>query len=290
MSGTPVQTKHDVQAILNAAGLRPDKRFGQNFLIDGNLMRKLVASAGIAAHDSVLEVGGGTGGLSDVLAAAAHHLLVVEIDHRLVPLLRERFRDAAHVTVLETDVLDRKHAIAPAVAAALAAAAPVSGGAYKLVANLPYSVATPLLMNLLTAVPRIDRFCFTIQKEVADRITARPHTKDYGPLAIAVQTTCAIQRLAKLPPQAFWPAPKVESTMLRLDRKAHPFEAGDALTRFIELLHAAFAHRRKTLRYNLGKHLDESSIAAAGEVVDLSERAEALDLETWIALGQTLGR
>ena len=156
----------------------------------------------------------------------------------------------------------------------------------KLVANLPYHVATPLIMNLLTARPRIERMCFTIQKEVADRLTAEAGSRDFGPLAIAVQTTCTITKLAKIPPQAFWPAPKVASSMLRLDRKPHPFETGDRLRRFLELIHAAFAHRRKTLRYNLSRYLDGAELAKTLESIDGNARAEHIDLEQWIELGR----
>ncbi len=248
MAKTPVQSKKDVQAILNSAGLKPDKHFGQNFLIDGNLMRKLVEGAEIGDSDTVLEVGGGTGGLSDQLADVARRLVIVEIDHDLAPLLVDRFAERDHVTVLETDVLSKKSEIAPVVLQALKDNPPESGK-YLLVANLPYNVATPLLMNLLTADPQVERFCFTIQNEVGDRLLANAGCKEFGPLAIVVQTTCEITKQAKLPASAFWPAPKIESAMIRMDRKSHPFEQGDALPAFIALVRAAFAHRRKTLRF-----------------------------------------
>jgi len=300
MPPTPVQSKRDVEALLSAAGLRPDKHLGQHFLIDGNLMRKLVASAEIAPGDCVLEVGGGTGGLTDLLADAATRVVVVEIDHDLAPLLQARFADRAHVTVLHTDVLANKSTVAPVVLDAVAQAAglvdrshPMGGDGVLparilLVANLPYHVATPLIMNLLTATPRVERMCFTIQHEVADRLFAHAGSREFGPLAIAVQTTCTPQRIAKIPAQAFWPAPKVESGMVRLDRKAHAFEAGDRLARFLELVRAAFAHRRKTLRYNLSRHLDEAALARALALVDGSERAERIELAAWIGLGEGL--
>ncbi len=288
MALVPVQTKRDVQAILHAAGMRPEKRFGQNFLIDGNLMRKLVERAEIAPSDVVLEVGGGTGGLSDLLAAAAGRLVIVEIDRGLAPLLAERFTSQPHVTVLNQDVLTNKHTIAPQVLSALRDAAPADAARRMLVANLPYNVATPLIMNLLTAESSVARMCFTIQKEVADRLVATAGSKAFGPLAIAVQTTCTVERVAKLPAHAFWPAPKIESAMLRLDRKPHPFESGDRLARFLDLVHAAFAHRRKTLRYNLARRLDEPALGEALTIVDGGQRAEVIPLEDWLRLGETL--
>jgi 16S rRNA (adenine1518-N6/adenine1519-N6)-dimethyltransferase len=157
-----------------------------------------------------------------------------------------------------------------------------------LVANLPYHVATPLIMNLLTATPRVQRMCFTIQHEVADRIFAQSGSREFGPLAIAVQTTCTLRRLARIPPQAFWPPPKVESSMVRLDRRRHPFEQGDKLERFIKLLRTAFAHRRKTLRYNLTRYLDEEAVTKSLAHIDGSERAERIDLADWTAMGEQL--
>lgn len=295
---TPIQTKRDVESMLTAAGLRPDKHLGQHFLIDGNLMRKLVASAEIAPGDVVFEVGGGTGGLTDLLAEAATHVVVVEVDHDLAPLLRARFADRPHVHVLHADVLANKSTVAPGVLQALSDAQDVSKAAGSiepravprilLVANLPYHVATPLLMNLFTATPRVERFVFTIQQEVADRLDAPCGSRDYGPLAIAVQTTCRFTRFAKLPPQAFWPPPNVASAMIRLDRQPHPFEQGEDLDRFIKLLRAAFAHRRKTVRYNLARHLAEPALNKALELIDGDERAERIELEDWVRLGREI--
>jgi 16S rRNA (adenine1518-N6/adenine1519-N6)-dimethyltransferase len=286
MGTAPVQSKRDIEAILAGAGLRPDKHLGQHFLIDGNLMRKLVASAELAPGDTVLEVGGGTGGLTDLLAPQATRLVAVEIDHDLGPLLAGRYADQPHVTVLHMDVLENKSTIAPAVLDALAKPT----GRCLLVANLPYHVATPLMMNLLTAAPQMQRMCFTIQQEVADRLLAQAGCRDFGPLAIAVQTTCDIRRIAQLPPQAFWPPPQVASSMIRLDRKPHPFEQGDRLSRFLELVRAAFAHRRKTVRYNLARHLNEAELSEALRKVDGAERAERIELTDWISLGDRILR
>lgn len=282
-----VQTKREVEATLAAGGLRPDRRLGQHFLIDGNLMRKLADSAEIDPGDTVLEVGGGTGGLTDLLHPRAGRVIVVEVSRSLAPILTDRFANAPNVHILHCDVLAGKHHVAPQVIDALVAAAPASGR-YLLVANLPYHVATPLIMNLLVAEPRIDRFCFTIQKEVADRLTAKAPSRDFGPLAIACQTVCSLHKIATIPPSAFWPAPKVSSAMLRMDRRSHAFEQAGHLQQFIDLLHAAFAHRRKTLRYNLARFLVDDDLARAAANVDLSLRAEEVPLEHWIELGKLL--
>lgn len=282
-----VQTKREVEATLAAAGLRPDRRLGQHFLIDGNLMRKLAEHAEIDPGDTVLEVGGGTGGLTDILQSRAGRVIVVEVSRSLAPILTDRYADASNVQVLHCDVLAGKHHLASQVISALVAAAPPSGR-YLLVANLPYHVATPLIMNLLATEPRIDRFCFTIQKEVADRLTAQAPSREFGPLAIACQTVCSVQKIATIPPPAFWPAPKVSSSMMRMDRRRHAFEAPGCLQGFIDLLHAAFAHRRKTLRYNLSRFLADELLAAAAAEADLSQRAEQIPLDDWIILGKLL--
>lgn len=285
MHGEHVQTKHEIQAILESLDLRPMKRFGQNFLIDGNLMRKLVDAGDVTDRDFVLEVGGGTGGLSDLLAVRAGRLVIVEVVAQLAEFLTDRFADRDNVTVISDDVLANKSHLSPKLIEALAAA-PTDGGRWMLVANLPYQVATPLIMNLLTCGSRFERFCFSIQQEMADRLLSPVGVKDYGPVSIAVQTVCEIKRVARLPAEAFWPAPKICSAIVRMDRKAHPFEHGDALARYIELLHAAFSHRRKTLRYNLSRLLDESVLASAS--LDLSMRAQQVDVQSWIKFGQTV--
>jgi 16S rRNA (adenine1518-N6/adenine1519-N6)-dimethyltransferase len=288
MNTSHVQTKREIQTLLAAAGRRPNKRYGQHFLIDGNLMRKLVDEAQISPGDTVLEVGGGTGGLTDLLAQVARHVVVVEVDGALASVLADRFAGCEQVTLLECDALTGKHTIAPAVLEALKRHAPPAGGEYLLVANLPYSIASPLIVNLLVAEPRVERLCFTVQKEVAQRLMARAGSKDFGPLSIAAQTVCAVRRVAWLPASAFWPAPQVESAMLRLDRQEHPFEQGEALRRFFDLVHAGFAHRRKTLRFNLQRHLTDKALAQAAEIVDLAQRAEAVELGAWIELGRRL--
>ncbi len=279
-----VQTKHEIESILQAAGLRPRRRLGQHFLIDGNLMRKLVNSAAIDRSDTVLEVGGGTGSLSEQIAPHAGHLVVVEIDKRLAPILEERLADYSNVAVLHTDVLDNKSTIEAGVLDHLRSHPP-DGGRYKLVANLPYNVATPLLMNLLFAEPRLDTMCFTIQKEVADRLTAQAGTADFGAVSIAIQTVCRTERIAPVPTTAFWPPPKVESAMIRLTRKPHAFEQARRLRAFFDLVKLAFAHRRKTLRYNFSRSLSDDQLTRAARIVDLGRRAESVPLDEWIQLG-----
>ena len=277
------QTLTQIREILDSAGLRPEKRLGQNFLIDGNLMLKLVQAADIAAADTVLEVGGGTGSLTDLLADRASHVVVVEMGATLARMLTNRYANQPNITVVEADVLSNKHTIAPQVLDELAARPPTEGQ-YLLVANLPYNIATPLLMNLFIARPRVERFCFSIQKEVADRITARANTGDYGVVSVVAQTVCKVKRIVTLPPSAFWPAPKVDSAIIRMDRmvgKGRLFESDTDLSHFVDLVRSGFAHRRKTLRYNLARVLTKDQLAKVADVVNLGDRPEKIPVAAW---------
>jgi 16S rRNA (adenine1518-N6/adenine1519-N6)-dimethyltransferase len=281
-----VQTKTEIRALLEALGVRPRKRFGQNFLIDGNLMRRLAVAAEIGPEDAVLEVGAGTGGLTDLLVEAAGRVVAVEIDRALAGLLRERFAGRDNVTLIEGDVLHSKNRLAsPVVEAVNRAAASVSGRTV-LAANLPYSVATPLLMNLLHELPVVSRLCFTVQRDVAEKIEAVPRTKAYGPLSIALQAATRIRRVAQVPASAFWPQPNVESSMLRLDVDRRHLAGPAEVARFTALVRDAFSHRRKTLKYNLARCLDEAALAAVGEAFDLSRRPEDLSVDEWLTLAR----
>lgn len=281
-----VQTRSEIEGLLRAAGLRPRKRFGQHFLIDGNLMRRLVDSAEIDPDDAILEVGPGTGGLTDLLARRARRVLAVELDRDLHALLQDRFRDAAHVELICGDVLLRKHEVATQVTSWLSSIESPAAGSLKLVANLPYNIATPLIFNLLIDHPRVRRFCFTVQREVGERITARPHTKAFGPLAILTQLLCRVHPVARIPPEAFWPRPAVDSVMLRLDVGAPPFESRPAVRAFADFVRGVFDHRRKTIRSALAYVVDTDTRDRLCETIDGRRRAETFAVDEWIALFQ----
>lgn len=280
------QTKTEIQALLAEAGTNPRHRWGQNFLIDGNLLRRLLGAADIQPTDAVLEVGAGTGALTEYLAATATAVIAVEIDPALHAILERRLGHAAHVTLLNVDALSGKHRIAPAVRRAFERAATDAPGKLMLVANLPYSIATPLLMDLLLDDCRFHRFCFTVQRELADRILARERTREFSPLSIVTQAACDIKRLAVLPPSVFWPQPKVESAMLRIDVRRNPFNTAAGLRRFASLVRGAFTHRRKTLRYNLARLLGDDPCRALDDEFDLTQRPDALSVNTWIRLAR----
>ncbi len=289
-----VQTLSDVRAAIQAAGVAPRKRWGQNFLIDGNLMRLLHRSAELTPDDRVLEVGPGTGGLTDLLLADAGHVIAVEVDPALCRMLTARYAGRPNFTLVQADALAAKHEVASAVLTAVGQHPPGEGGSYKLVANLPYNIATPLLVNLVMCcwqgavgnMPgrRVERYCFTVQKEVADRIEARPSTPDYGQLSVVLQATCAIERTAAVPASAFWPRPQVASAMLRMDRRPDAFDDPTVLASFIAFVRAGFAYRRKTLRYVLTAALGAERSAALADAVDLQRRPDAVAVDEWIGL------
>lgn len=282
-----VQTKKEIEAALASADVRPLKRFGQNFLIDGNLMRRLADCAEIQPADRVLEVGPGTGGLTDLLADRAAYVVCVEIDRTLAGIVRDRFADRPHVRIIEGDVLHGKHHLNPEVAAVLAEN-PSGGGAWKLVANLPYQAATPLVMNLLTDYPQVRRLCFTVQAEVADRITADPGGRDFGPLSIVVQMLSTVHVVARLGPHLFWPRPKVDSAMLRLDVHDPPPALAGCVRAFSEFVRAVFDHRRKTLRSALGFVIDDAARDRVCACVDASRRPETFGREEWLMMFETV--
>ncbi|MCP4590889.1 MAG: ribosomal RNA small subunit methyltransferase A [bacterium] len=279
-----VQTVTEIKALLATHGVSPRKRLGQNFLIDGNLMRRLADSAELSEADTVLEIGPGTGGLTDLLVKKAKRLLAVEIDRTMQDILLARFAECPRFELLATDVLANRTHLADSVRTLLEAMDKSDRAHLKLVANLPYGVAAPVLANLLMgSVPPV-LYCFTVQKEMADRLAATPSTKDYGPLSVLFQSICDLELLAKVPASAFWPQPQVESTMLRMAPSPRPAYAGKQPKHFMQLVRSGFAHRRKTLRFNLRRHLGDGATAALEQQIDLDRRAEELSVTQWVEL------
>lgn len=233
-------------------GLRPDRRHGQNFLIDLNLLDILIDAGELTKEDLVLEVGTGTGALTARLAEEAGFVLSVEIDGHLHQMASEELFGRTNVELLKQDVLKNKNRIDATVLDRLTQRLAEPGiSSFKLVANLPYNIATPLISNLLKIETVPDRMVVTIQKELADRIVAKPHTKDYGALSVWVQSLGHAEIIRILPPTVFWPRPKVHSAIMVIvpdeaKRRQIP-EFGE----FNTLVRALFLHRRKFLRSNL---------------------------------------
>ncbi len=287
----PGQTLSEIRRLLAAANLAPRHRFGQHFLIDLNLMRKLVDAAQLSPADTVLEVGAGTGSLTELLLDRGVHVVAVEVDHGLQGILRQRLGSHPRVTLVQADVLAGKHRLNPLVLKALQAQPPRPGGAYKLVANLPYQIATPLLMDALLAGLSFELLACTIQREVAQRLGARPGTESYGPGSVIIQSLADIIPLAILPPSAFWPRPEVQSAMVTIRPRGAGQVEIDNLPGFVEFVHRGFQQRRKMLRRLLGEW-DELTILAAFRRAGVSPdaRAEQLSPAAWRGLFRALER
>lgn len=284
------QTKREIQATLAAAGFSPLKRYGQHFLIDGNLMNKLVAAAEIRVDDLVLEVGPGTGSLTEKLLEVAGAVVAVEVDKGLYGICRDRFKGQGGLDLIHGDVLERKSVIAGEVRRALSKRVTELGGRLLLVSNLPYNIATPLVMDLLIDEPGMGTLCFTVQAEVGQRIMAEVGGKDYGPISIFAQALGRSKRIARVGPDAFWPRPKVESVMLRIDRLEKETLSAELLGCLVKIVHGCFNHRRKTMKSNLRSLLDEATYE---RVIDSglcvwTDRPERISVEQWIALGRCL--
>jgi 16S rRNA (adenine1518-N6/adenine1519-N6)-dimethyltransferase len=255
----------DVRALLARHGLSPDKRYGQNFLVDRAALRAVADAADPPPGTHVLEVGPGLGALTAELAARDVHVLALELDARLLPALEEVVGDAANVEVRRADAVAFDHATMPE-------------GAH-LIANLPYQVATAVLAAAL-ASGRYARIAVLVQREVAERIVAAPGEPNFGAFSLLCRHYAEARIVRDVAPGAFLPPPKVTSSILRLDPR--PGVGPDPAT--FALVRAGFRHRRKTLRKNLvAAGLDGAAVdaALAAEGLDAQVRAEVLDLATW---------
>jgi 16S rRNA (adenine1518-N6/adenine1519-N6)-dimethyltransferase len=289
------QTKTFLIDRFREMGIRPATRHGQNFLIDLNLQRLIVDAADLTARDVVLEIGTGTGALTTMMAPQAAAVVTVEIDAHLFELASEQLIDLPNVTMLRIDALRNKNNLDERIMAEVGkhlAAGP--GRRLKLVANLPYNIATPILSNLLLTRHVPHSMTATIQKELADRITARPSTKDYSALSVWIQSQCTAEIVRVLPPSVFWPAPKVTSAVIRLT--VDPQRRADirGLEYFHQITKALFLHRRKFLRANLMSamkhHLDKEQVDSVLEEMGFAPdtRTEQLDFNTLIKLADRI--
>ncbi|MFG0326215.1 MAG: 16S rRNA (adenine(1518)-N(6)/adenine(1519)-N(6))-dimethyltransferase RsmA [Phycisphaerales bacterium JB037] len=273
-----MQTLAEIRGLLESHGLSPRHRLGQCFLIDRNLVAKLVDSAGVGPGEVVLEVGPGTGTLTDTLLERGARVVACELDAGLCGLLRDRLGGEERFTLVEGDCLARKSAVNPEILEAIARAQGLESGRapgpFKLVANLPYGAATPLMIALLVEHPACVGQWVTIQREVGERLMAGPgmpgfDAKAYGPISVLAWAAAECRVIATPGPECFWPRPEVDSVMLQIRRKDHPACADLAgLARFCQRL---FATRRKQLGGVLGRGLVES----AG--IDPTARVEAVE-------------
>ncbi len=300
---SPRQTLTYLRQLFLARGIHPKNKLGQSFLIDLNLLDVLLRSAELTRDDLAVEIGSGTGGLSARLAELAGAVLAVEIDPAFFDLTREATAAHTNVFLLHADILKNKNELNPQFFTALAEvqrrsdceATPARPCRLKLVANLPYAVATPVIANFLLSELTFERMVVTVQWEIAARLLARSGIKDYGALAVLVQSLADVHLVRRLPPTVFWPRPKVASAIVAI----HPSPAkrvhvGDVM-RFRHFLRDLYTQRRKNLRSALAglpsgrkpKAEVDRKLAELGFAG--TARAEELDVEQHLRLCAAFG-
>ncbi len=263
--------------VIQRYGFAFRKKYGQNFLIDTRVLDKIIAAAGVTRDDTVLEIGPGIGTMTQCLAEAAGQVIAVEIDDNLIPILRETLADYSNITIINEDILKVD----------IRRLAHEAGGGrlIKVVANLPYYITTPIIMGLFESGAEIDNITVMVQKEVAERMSAGPGSKDYGALSLAVQYYAEPYLVANVPQNCFIPRPNVGSAVIRLTRhREPPVKVADPALMF-KLIRASFGQRRKTLQNGLNNSPElsfskEQIAAAIGSLgVPAAIRGEALTLE-----------
>ena len=281
---TPIRTKE----ILTKYGFSFKKSLGQNFLIDPNILRNIVSHANLTEESGAIEVGPGIGALTEHLARAAKKVVSFEIDQRLLPVLEDTLSPYDNVKIVHSDIL--KADVVKVIEEEMAGIQDI-----MVVANLPYYVTTPILMKLLNDRLPIRGFVVMMQKEVADRITAKPGTKEYGSLSIAIQYYCTAEVAMIVPKTVFMPQPNVDSAVIRLIKHDKPPVTVINEDFLFEVTRASFAQRRKTILNNLqaglqdGKKKKEMIIAALeASGIEPTRRGETLTIEEFGRLADAL--
>lgn len=273
-----MQTLSEIRALLEARGLRPKHRLGQNFLHDKNQLRKLIDAAHVQPGEVVLEVGPGTGTLTEALLERGAEVIACELDPDMSAIVRERLGDC--VTLIEGDCLESGRRLHPAVLESM------RGRAFALVANLPYHAASPLMAALALDHPECRGQFVTIQREVADRLLAEPGTKAYGPLTIIIRALADVERIGVLKPSCFWPPPQVDSAMVSIVPRTGASIAQDERQSFARFVTQLFTKRRKQLGTILGR---DRAADWWPHGIDPEQRPETLPVEQVIALWRAAG-
>lgn len=265
------QGRGEIKSLLKAHGIRPKRSLGQNFLADPNLVDRIVRTAHVGAGDRVVEVGAGTGTLTEALAATGASVVAYEVDGGLVSVL--------HEVLADTDVEIRPEDITKTDLAAT-----FVDGPWTMIANLPYNVGTPLVLDTLRHVPAVVRLIVMVQREVADRLVATPGTKAYGVPSIVAALHAATRLAFTVPPGVFFPVPEVDSAVVELTRKPAPHGS----ERAIEIAATVFQQRRKMLRRSLTSLVDNPTEVLAAAGIDETARPEDLPAATFVRLAEVM--
>ena len=268
-----------VKDVLKKNGFRFEKRYGQNFLTDENLLAEIVDKTGVGENDTVVEIGVGAGTLTAALSKKVKRVIGFEIDKKLQPVLAETLGDAKNVEIVYKDVMKTPTAEIENIA----------GGRFSIVANLPYYITTPILMKFLEESDKVDLIAVTVQEEVADRMCAKPSTADYGALTLAIDVIGNAKKVMRIPRDKFYPAPNVDSAVSVIEINRDKFEGVDTKA-FRSVVRSAFASRRKTLVNNLMQSFGVSREQAEEAVVavkgDKTARGETLSTTEFVALSR----
>lgn len=273
--------ENSLKTLLAKNNVALKKAYGQNFLTDENLLAKIVEKAGIGSGDTVLEIGCGAGALTKELAKNAKTVIGYEIDKRLEPVLSETLAEFSNVRIIYKDIMREK----------IADVEKMLGGEYKLVANLPYYITTPIVMNFIENSSLLTSMSIMVQEEVADRFAANPASSDYGAITVAINLRGTAKTVLKVPREKFTPVPNVDSAVVKIDMEKDKFRGAD-LNAVRDCVRAGFSSRRKMLVNNLINGLKltrvqaETALTAAG--ISLTARGETLSAEDYIRLSDSV--
>ena len=271
--------------ILKRYRIRPVKRLGQSFLVDNNITSRIVDASKIGRDDTVVEIGAGLGTMTSMIAERAKKVVALEIDPKLVNVLNEELKEISNIEIIHTDVLRYDFS------------SPLGGsGKIKVIGNIPYNISSQILFRLIEFRDHISSATLMFQKEVADRITASPGTKEYGILSVIIRMYAVLSTIMTVPSSCFHPKPKVDSTVLKMDIREEPLYPLNNYDIFLKTVKTAFSKRRKTLANNL-KGMDtvcsmgmnvSSLLVEAG--IDGRRRGETLTVEEFGRLAETIFR
>jgi len=279
--------KEKTYRLLNCYGLKAKKRFGQNFLIDENIIENIVDKSNISNEDVVIEIGPGLGNLTEKLIDKAKTVLAFEIDEDMIRILKDRFKDKNNLVVINKDILQVD-------IEELANKYLIQGNNFKVVANLPYYITTPIMFKLFKYIQHIEAMTIMVQKEVADRIIARPGSKDYGVLSINTRYYGTSEKVFDVPNSSFTPAPNVTSSVVKITIDKVP--GVDNEETFFKLVKASFAQRRKKLINSIENsnmiELNKDKLKDILERNDISDntRAEEINVEKYVTISNDIYR